>query len=132
MFPLSRSADLGKPVTPMPEPEPEARAEGASATQNPSRYARHGSELSSSDGRLAPAFSRFSESLKAELKADELIRRRSVREALGPTDDERLRLHRDLLAEQVQSKEITNAEANMLFEKAHPGIDPSTLKPRKS
>jgi hypothetical protein len=131
-YPYSPATGAGQEVPEPPKntPKPEAKPpiEGAPSYVG---HARTGGELPPcGPGLLAPEFARFAESLDAGLAADEAIRRRSVREALGPTDDERLRMHREMLAERVREGDITNAEANALFERAHPGIDPATLRPR--
>jgi len=138
MYPFSPGTGAGRPVEPpvtKPEPEKPA-AEGASPTQNSGGYAghaRHGSELPPSDrGPLAPAFTRFAESLNAELAADEAIRRSKVNEVMGLSEQEKLAAHREALAEAVRDNSMSESEATAVWNRAHSNIDPATLNPRKS
>lgn len=121
------------PSEPTPTTTPKAKpSEGT--PQQPAAYQGHSKAYPESrrGDQLTPGFARFSESLAAEEAAEREIRQGRVREHFGVTDEERLRIHRDLLAEQVRAGEIDNDTANHLFENAHPGVDPATLRPRQS
>jgi hypothetical protein len=96
----------------------------------PTFYAGHTKGYPPSAGRaeLAPAFERFSVALSKELERDRRERELTIKEAFGPTNEERLRLHRELLAEQVRAGDIDELTARELWDAAHPGMKPEDLR----
>lgn len=123
----ARPAD---PESPKLTPEPPPAAPAAPTLH----FAKDNSHMTPS-GRagasLLPSFAPLAKVLDASLQRDAARTTELYREAFI-TPEERLKLHRDLLAENVRDKTMSEAEAQAAWNAAHGDIDPATLLKRKS
>jgi hypothetical protein len=108
-----------------PAPEPAPAAPSAAPMFRPARPL---TPSGTPGERLLPAFRGVSANLTRELAANDAIRLHGVRDLVPGAADVNPRETLAQLAKGIASSEISNAEAETLFNALHPGVDPNGVK----